>query len=339
VKYVTAHAELLPWTQRDWLAEAHAWIRSRLNEIGAEVKGQIEQHYVRPWATVLRAMTRDGAFYFKANASSQAFEIPLAVALARWHPGRAPAVVAADVGRSWMLMPDGGTRLRDIIGALGDDAHYWERAVAVYAELQMDLADRTRDLLALGVPDLRLASLPSVYEELLTDVDTLRIGLDDGLTAHEYCRLRELAPKFAAMCAELASFPIPETLQHDEIHDGHVFIDGDRYSFFDWGDSSVSHPFNTLRTTFNVVVDVYALTGDDPFLTRLRDAYLEPWTAYGSREILVRAFEVAQRVAAVPRAVTFGNAVGEMESPIREGYVEIVPAILRRFLRGLDPKN
>ena len=42
-------------------------------------------------------------------------------------------------------------------------------------------------------------------------------------------QLCELVPEFAAKCDRLASFGIPETLQHDDFHDGNIFIRDGRY--------------------------------------------------------------------------------------------------------------
>ena len=51
-----------------------------------------------------------------------------------------------------------------------------------------------------------------------------------------------------------ARFGIPETIQHDDLHDGQIFVRDDRYLLLDWGDACVSHPFFTLAVTLDGVI-------------------------------------------------------------------------------------
>ena len=139
-------------------------------------------------------------------------------------------------------------------------------------------------------------------------------------------------PTYAGWCAELESMRIAPSLQHDDLHDGNVFVRDGRYLFIDWGDSSVSHPFVTLRTTSNVVADLFEVELDDPLLMRLRDRYLEPWERYGARVNLLEAFDVALQVGIVCRALTFQRFVTQMQPPIRKRYAETVPSIFRKFI-------
>jgi hypothetical protein len=48
---------------------------------------------------------------------------------------------------------------------------------------------------------------------------------------------------------ELAAYDVIETLQHDDLHDGQVFVKDGRNLIMDWGDAVVSHPFFTLSVS------------------------------------------------------------------------------------------
>lgn len=67
-------------------------------------------------------------------------------------------------------------------------------------------------------------------------------------------RFRDAVPRVREMAEELASYGVPETLQHDDLHDGQVFVKGDRQLILDWGDALVSHPFFTLSVTLEGVI-------------------------------------------------------------------------------------
>jgi hypothetical protein len=153
-------SDRFPWVQPDWLAAATSWIEKRLEDESISLAGEIEQRHGRWWSTVMRVPTSVGALYFKANAPPHAFEAELLVMLERLHPGRVPDLVAADPERGWLLMRDGGTRLRELVRSSADLGR-WEEVLPAYADLQLALAPHVEELLAAGVPDERLAVLPA----------------------------------------------------------------------------------------------------------------------------------------------------------------------------------
>lgn len=319
----------LLWTQPDWFAQASAWIRAELARRGSGVSGPIEQPHLLPWSTVLRVPTLDGDLYFKATAPALAHEPALTQALARWRPDCLPRVLAIDRERGWMLMADGGTTLRRFIHSARDLQH-WHRVLPLYAEVQIELAGRLHELLALGALDRRPATLPARYQQLLADAAALRIDLPEGLTSDEHRRLRELAPRFAAICAQLADYRLPETLHHD----GNILVRDGRYTFSDWGESCVAHPFFTLVVALRSVAYGLALAEGARELAQLRDVYLEPWTRFASREQLLAACKLALRVGMVCRALTWYRVVSSLEEPFRAEHAGAVPGWLQAFLNA-----
>jgi hypothetical protein len=134
------------------------------------------------------------------------------------------------------------------------------------------------------VPDTRLAGLAPSLEQLLADDEALLLDRPHGLTTAERERLRASVPEIASAAHELASYGIPGTLQHDDLHDGNVFVRDGCYLIFDWGDSSVSHPFHSLVVTFRAIVHRFELDirpGGHELLSS-RDAYLEPFSRFGT---------------------------------------------------------
>jgi hypothetical protein len=285
---------------------ADEWIRSHVEPIG-----QIEMAYERPWATVLRVPLANGLAWFKACAAAQAFEPRLTAGLsARW-PDTVGEVLAADTRRRWLLLADAGTRLR----LLGNPPEAWLRALPLYAELQRGEAARARDHLAHGVPDLGLATWPARYAQLLQH--------ELPLAPDEIGRLIDFAPRFERMCNELAGHDLPDTLQHDDLHDNNLFAQGTRLRVLDWGDSSISHPFASLVVTFRFLEQISQLPLGDPWFQRLRDAYLEPWGRH-----LIPAFALALRLGTF--AHTFGwvrqrNALpAEVRPEFDRGFVTVL---------------
>jgi hypothetical protein len=241
-------------------AAAEEWIRAFVTPAGA-----IQAVRERPWATVLRIPLEDGAAWFKACGSVQAFEPVLTALLAARWPDLVPEVLGCDRDRAWLLLGDAGTQLAD----LGNAPETWLALLPRYAQLQRGEATYMWDHLHHGVPDLRIATLPRRYEALLHQ----NLPLEDV----EIARLRRFAGRFDQLCVELAAAGIPETVQHDDLHLHNVYVRNGTIRITDWGDSCVSHPFASLVATFRFLQERNGLTSQDRWFQRLRDAYLEPW--------------------------------------------------------------
>jgi hypothetical protein len=299
------------WTDPAWLAEAQAWIREQVTPVGA-----IEQPHVRPWSTVMRVPTEGGAVWFKANTEALRYEAALVARLAARRRDCVPPLVAVDLERGWMLMEDAGTTLRALI-AEERSLERWLHVLPLYAGVQIDMAGEAEELIALGVPDVRLATLPEQFERLVAALA--------GELVEDEQRLRDQLPWIAEACDELASFGIPETIQHDDFHDAQVFVRDGRYLLMDWGDACISHPFFTLSVTLEGVIswgleDVEGSEDIAPY----RDPYLEQFACFGSRDDLVRACDLALRLGWICRTV---NAYVP-------GNLDPTHARLRMFLSG-----
>jgi hypothetical protein len=289
-------------------AAADDWIRTHV-----EPAGPIELEHEAAWATVLRVPLDGGVCWFKACGAVQAFEPRLTAALfSRW-PDRVAKVIAHDDARAWILLAHAGTP----IAVYGSPPEAWLVVLPAYAELQRGETVHADDHLAHGVPDLRLAELPARYESFVQS----DLPLDDD----ELERLRGFVPRFAELCAELATHGVAETIQHDDLHYANVYDDGGTLRVLDWGDSSVAHPFFTLVETFRFLEHVNGLRPGDPFFARLRAAYLEPW-GDGHEE----TFELALRIGELAHSLAWLRQRDHLPEHERREFDKWFPVVLRR---------
>ncbi|MFY1693989.1 hypothetical protein [Solwaraspora sp. WMMA2101] len=298
------------WRDPQWLAEVRDWIDGRLDELAMTRTGPPVQPHVYPWSTVLRVPTDAGDVWFKANAEPLRHEAAVVTRLAARRPDAVPPPLAVDTAAGWLLMADAGETLR-VVSQRERNLDRWYAVLQLYAGVQLDLADDVDDLLALGVPDRRLATLPQAYAQLV-----------DAVGAEP--RFRDAVPVVAGLCAELAGYGLPELLQHDDLHDAQVFVRDGRHLLMDWGDACVSHPFFTLSVTLDGVLawgldDVPGSVDTTPF----RDAYLAPYADRFGGD-LVAAARLASRLGWVCRAVN-GHVPGEDKQTLTR---------LRMFLDG-----
>jgi hypothetical protein len=286
------------------------WVREHADPVGAP-----QTVHEQPWATVVRVPLAGGVAWFKACAPVQAFEPRLTAELfSRW-PDRVPQLLGYDEERAWLLLADAGRP----VGDLGNPPEVWLTALPRYAELQHGEAARAHEHLAHGVPDLRVTTLPGRYEELLQ--------LELPLQREEVHRLGEFGPRFTELCQELATFGVPETIQHDDLHHANLYLGGGRLRVLDWGDASISHPFASLVVTFRFLEERTGLSPGDPWFARLRDAYLEPW----GRD-LGDACALAVRVGAFARAIAYIRQRAALEPEERLLFDSDFATVLRRAL-------
>ena len=180
-------------------------------------------------------------------------------------------------------------------------------------------------MLALGVPDHRPGRLPGLVTDLLADDDALLVGREGGLEPGVRARIGADLGEYAELCARLADGGVPTTLQHDDLHDANVFVSGNRHRFFDWGDSSVSHPFLSLLVTLRIARQALGVPGGHPVLHRLRDSYLDVWRSHGTPHQLREQCDLALRVGPLQRALSWRRILRGVPPAERAEWADAVP--------------
>lgn len=245
-----------------------------------------------------------------------------------------------------MLMRDAGPMLRTYLKS-PQDLGILEPALIQFADLQIAVSQQPERFFALGAQDRRLESLPELFETMLSEEDILQLGAEDGLTQTQFQQLRATLPRYTEMCQQLRTCSIPQTLFHDDFHDGNIFVSAAagqyRFVFSDWDESCVGHPFFSIMLCLRSVggragYPDEATEAPDrlpPDLNHLRDIYLQPWQRYESPERLIEIFNLAWRVGMVSRALTWREFVFSLDEPARAEFTYIVPAWLQEYLLAM----
>ncbi|HEV2011646.1 MAG TPA: phosphotransferase [Candidatus Limnocylindria bacterium] len=317
---------LAHWTDPRVAAEAQTWMRKAASAHGRGLTGAIERSHVRPWSVIYRAPTATSAVYLKVCHRVQAHEPALTELLAGEFPSLVPELIARHPTEPWMLLGDGGVKLREALAGqpLLD---MWVGLLPRYAELQRRLAGREADLRALGVPDRRLEHLAQLLRPILDD--------DGSAPADVRARARVLLPTIDGSCAELATCGIGPSLDHSDLHYNNVLVRDGRPAIFDWGDAGVTHPFLSLTVTLEFAATATGLTVDAPAIRRLREAYLEPWTALATRRTLERAADTGLALGTIPGVLTWYRIATEIDGVLAQSPGEMA-AMLGRVCAAVE---
>ncbi len=111
---------------------------------------------------------------------------------------------------------------------------------------------------------------------------------------------------------------------------------GLRISIDDWGDCCATHPFFTMVVALKSVAKAFRLEESSPELAELRDIYLEAWAGYASRQTLLAAFDLAQCVGTICRALAEQIVMAQADETEKTKYAREVPAWLQEFLKRIE---
>lgn len=313
----------------EWRERVASWIEGALSPLGYTLTGPLEPVRDSDWSQVLRVPTSRGPLYFKSSAPIFGYEPALTKLLDETLPGAVPHVLALDTERHWMLMADAGTPFRDSVEK-SRNLSLWEAMLARFAQVQQAAIPHRDELLWAGCPDRRLATMPALFAELLADRERLLVGAENSLSPDEYERLLDYEIEVRALCDALAAYAIPETLHHDDFGAGNVLVSGDKYVFYDWAESAITHPFCSLFIALRWAR--YVGEYDESSLARMRDAYLAAWRDYGSPDDLRASFELAQRLATLSRSLTWHRLSVSVDKGPEWEHADAPSYWLRSFL-------
>jgi Ser/Thr protein kinase RdoA (MazF antagonist) len=215
-----------------------------------------------------------------------------------------------------------------------------EEVARSYARMQVEAAGQADRPLAAGCHDRRLDRLAAQAEAWLPQVEATGDlpGIDGAtwLSDGELAAVRAALPQVLDCCAELAGFAVPPSIVHGDLHLGNVARGPAGYTFFDWTDACVAHPFLDLVTIRRGTSFAEGEIGSEAELrARLRAAYLPAWAAFEPPERLDRAYRLAAPLGALHQAVSYRSIVASQQPPIDVHMGQSTPWWLRRMLAGL----
>lgn len=273
-----------PWESIGWHAAACNWIEAQLAAIGRHIRKPIAQQRAWGLSCTMQVGTDQGDVYFKATPPFMSHEGEAMRAVSDRCPQLLPPPLAADSEQGWLLMSDyGNEMLHECI-----DISRWEDALRLFSQAQVEQVEHIHRWLSLNIPDRRLGRMVEMIDPLIASCARMLSGGSNGLSEVEVNSLQALSMPLKLMCARLAQYGAPHTLVHGDLGGNIIMRDGG-YTFFDWTDVCVSHPFFEMATISGAYFDESVLKDNPDADARLRDAYLQPWTAIMPMERLGRS--------------------------------------------------
>ncbi len=317
-----------PWEAIGWHDAACEWISAHLSSLGFTIQDPIVQQRAWGLSCTMKVGTEKGDVYFKATPPFMAHEGRAMQVIAEHCPKLLPSPLAIKPELGWVLMQDYGSEMLHEC----PDITRWEEALRLFSQSQVEQVERVHQWLTLNIPDRRLGRMVEMIDPLIASCSQMLTGGANGLSEADLGDLRSLSMPLKLMCARLAQFDVPNTLVHGDLG-GNIIIGESGYTFFDWTDVCVSHPFFDMATISAAYFDESILKDNQDADTRLRDAYLEPWTARIPMERLVEAFEISRPLGALHQAMSYmwilTNISADARPELEGGLLHWIRQLLR----------
>lgn len=271
------------------------WSSAYLSLHGYTFKNRIPENVqTTPWSCVLKFETSKGNIYLKQTPKLIALESVIIKTLHGQFHAPVPEIIADNPELHCFLMKDEGQPLRGILKKHFDLVLIC-KAINQFTSLQLTVANNVDILPHVGVPDWRLDKLPHLFEQLLLEKEIL---IEDGLSEKETEKLQSLIPTVSDLCKKLSAFDIKETLVQPDFNDNNTLIDNvtQKITIIDLGEIVISHPFFSLLNFLFQMKKHHGVTEEDNRYQSMLDACFKNFITNKSKEILLNAFELAQKL-------------------------------------------
>ena len=306
---------LIPWSRMGWFDEAAEWITDRIRSLGIAIRSPVQQVKSFYSGGTLRVNTDAGYIYFKAVSKAFIREPEIMGILTKRIPERVPVLLAINPERRWILVQDmGGTDLREV-----SEIEVWEDVLRTYAQIQVSSLEFMDEMLSGPFYDHRIGTIASAIDSVFKDAPILLRDYEQCLTGAELEALRAVVPQIKTLCDEIGSYKVPCTLEHGDLHSGNIRVTQNGLIFYDWSWSCVTHPF--LGAAALLYKEMRRISVVSHAEARLRDAYLETWTAYEPLERLRELFGLMQRWQWVQAVVADAEWVAAYQQEISQRVV------------------
>lgn len=282
-----SHSRLMPWVRAGGFRSALEPMIRRLRSLhrhsgGMEIR-QIKNAYV---SSVFRCSSQGIDYYLKRSATVFNREIEVTRRIREWGLVPLPAWLAVEESEQTVLMADmGGSEL-------SPDADQ-DQLIAVmkqYAKFQIGALERIDNDRTAPFYDYRTVGLAELTDAVPEAAFKLLRHSPYPLSEQERSGLRESLPYWKALCVRLASFALPDSVDHGDLRPGNIRLTDKGIVFFDWAWSAMAHPFFSAVSFLHVIRR--ALSENEKHA--LVNAYVEEWSGFAPFDTLLEAYRLAE---------------------------------------------
>lgn len=286
------------------------------------------------YSIVHRIKTTVSTYYLKQAPEKLFLEAEMLIYLNQQGCKHIPEVIEKNDKLFCFLMGEcGHASLRELFSG-SINIQQLSQGISNYTTVQRSLETHLPNLLSLGVPDWRLEQFPSLYAQLVEQEELLQ---KDGLDTKELDNLQQLKAICVDLCSQLASFEIPETLNHCDFHENNMLLDNSTggINIIDWGETVIAHPFFSLCGCIWNLTYFQQLKKTDSMYLQLEFCCISAWRDLHSEQKLLQALSVANQLSGIFAALGYERMYSSTEGQARSVQQEhqgSIAGCLRTFM-------
>ena len=295
-----------------------------------------------PWSNVIEINTGAELVYLKQTPQDLFLEAEVINLLRdKCKVSTIPEIVTNNPDYHCFIMKKcGDLTLRDFFsGEL--NLNILAQGIDDYKRLQKATINIVADLITLGVPDWRLNKFPVIYDKLIHG-DFLK---ENGLNSNQQSKLNNYSPRVKKLCDKLASYDIPECLNHSDFHDNNILYDKltKTTAIIDLGETAINHPFFSMAALINDTKRRYKMATDSTALLQLKQACYSRWLeSDNTAQAAIQIVELLLPVYLLFTQKRFLDAINlpyNVEDPISVKQYDKINNNLAWFIDNMENSN
>jgi Phosphotransferase enzyme family len=315
-----------PFAKPGWFGELRTWTAEAISAVGQRLTSGFRQLNAAPNFSLVRFETSGPAIWFKAVGEPNLREFATTRTLAELVPEFVPEIVGVRPDwNGWLALEAAGRGLGDT-GNVED----WTKAATAFAELQIALIGKQNPFLNSGAHDLRLRTLALRVDEFMrTAAALMEEQAKPSPAPLNDAEIRALGVQLTEALALLEGLGLPEQLGHLDLSTGNILVSPQGCTFLDWAEAYVGHPF----LSYNFLLEHFRRRNSSihSHESKLRVAYLKPWSRYLSPHTIGEAMRYAPLIAVFAYAVAL--LPDGLKDPNSGAYLR---SLIRRMKREAD---
>ena len=322
-----------PFSRIGWVEEAQTWIQQSISGREVTFTGALRQLNAGGEFCLVRFSTVCGpAVWLKAVGAPNTREFEITGFLANTCPQYLPSIAAMREDWHAWVMDEWGSPLHS-----SSPLRDFEQAAHKLAHLQIELSDKSAELLGVHCSDHRIQTLDSRVDTLIAYLDeAMHLQTSTKVVKLSSARLETIRTLLHHTCATLEDLGIPDSLMHSDISPGSILNDGNDCVFTDWCEASVGNPFITLEQFCAHMARISELSKSQ--IGALRNTYKSCWMELLPEHKIDKALRLTPLISILAYFYGRGDWLSSprRQDPSFQGYARSLARHMDRIAENTD---
>lgn len=300
------------------------------NIINSEIKADTA------YSTVYKIESKSNQYYLKKVPETLSDEADIYYHLKEQHCRNTPIILAHNKKYNCFILRSCGEKtLRSLFKTKLDFTLLYQ-GIEHYTQIQRKLESSPNKLLALPIQDWTLAKFSTLYKDLISNEALLS---NDGLSNIDLKTLTGLELVVKDLCKEIASYNIPETINHGDFQDNNIVLctRTNKVTIIDWAETVFGHPFFSLNTCLWNMGYFHGIKDGSIDYNNIAKHCIKSWLNMYPEQDLLEVMNLVKKIHGVYAALNFYHlykATENQERTVLDQHKGAIAGCLGTFINA-----